>query len=37
MYDRILSIIATRPSALVVRTEAGQIDAAYLKVLGVIG
>jgi predicted kinase len=37
MYDRILSIIATRPSVRVVRTEAGQIDAAYLKVLGVIG
>jgi hypothetical protein len=37
MCDRIVAIIATRPSARVVRTEAGQIDAAYSKVLGAIG
>ena len=37
MYDRILSIIVTRPSTRVVRTEPGQIDAAYLQVLGAIG
>ena len=37
MYDRILSIIAARPTARVVRTEAGQISAAYSKVLEAIG
>ncbi len=37
MYDRIVSIIASRPSARVVRTEDGQIDAAYSKVLAAIG
>jgi predicted kinase len=37
MYERIVSIIATRPGARVVQTEAGQIAAGYSKVLGAIG
>ncbi len=37
MYDRLLSIIASRPGATVVRTEPGEIEATYRTVLQAIG
>jgi predicted kinase len=37
MYDRISSIIASRPGCIVVPTEVGKVDEAYQKILEAIG
>ena len=29
MYDRLMSVIAARPAANIVRTSSGQVDQAY--------
>lgn len=36
MYDRMLTVIAARPASIVIRTKAGQVEAAYRDLLAAV-